>query len=182
MEFTAVPYHARDHREPGEMAVWLPEDPALARAPAKPTIANTSRATCSHVNPTDTLDALSDGEEGRAGLRIPRFTWWPRKGTDEWVQYDFRQPTQVRRVTVKWFDDTGAAAAQASKSWRVVYRDGGEWNRSRRSIRTAPPRPSNRSPRRRCGWSPSSHPTGPEDPGMAGGIGGSGLRPPHPAE
>ena len=130
VEFTAVPYHAWDHREPGEMAVWLPEDPALARAPAKPTIANTSRATCSHVNPTDTLDALSDGEEGTGpgDQRIPRFTWWPRKGTDEWVQYDFRQPTQVRRVTVKWFDDTGAGGGCAlPKSWRVVYRDGGEW-------------------------------------------------------
>jgi DUF1680 family protein len=130
VEFTAVPYHAWDHRDAGEMAVWLPEDPSLAKGPAKPTIANTSRATCSHLNPTDTLDALSDGEEGTGpgDQRIPRFTWWPRKGSEEWVQYEFQRPTKVSGVTIKWFDDTAAGGGCAlPKSWKVVYRDGNDW-------------------------------------------------------
>jgi DUF1680 family protein len=30
VKFTAVPYYSWDHRDPGEMVVWLPEDSALA--------------------------------------------------------------------------------------------------------------------------------------------------------
>ena len=173
VEFTAVPYHAQDHREPGEMAVWLPRTRPW-RAPAKPTIANTSRALLPrqpHRHPRRPQRRRG----GRAGRSAhPAVHLVAPKGTDEWVQYDFRQPTQVRRVTVKWFDDTGASggACRSRGGWCTGTAASG--NRSRRSIRTAPPRPSNRSPRRRCGWSPSSHPTGPEDPGMAGGIGGDG--------
>ena len=59
VEFTAVPYFAWDHRAAGEMAVWLPDDPKLAKPVPKPTLANTSKASASHVNPTDTLDALA---------------------------------------------------------------------------------------------------------------------------
>jgi DUF1680 family protein len=35
VEFTAVPYYAWDNREPGEMAVWLAEDPSLANLSPK---------------------------------------------------------------------------------------------------------------------------------------------------
>ena len=128
--FTAVPYHAWDHRAAGEMAVWLPEDPKLARPVLKPTVANTSRASASHVNPTDTLDALSDGDAGSGpgDTWIPRFTWWDRKGTQEWVQYDFRRPARVSGVTVHWFDDTGAGGGCGlPRSWQVLYRDGDAW-------------------------------------------------------
>jgi hypothetical protein len=130
VEMTAVPYYAWDHRKAGEMAVWLPEDPALAEAPKAPTIANTSTAAASHLNPTDTLDALSDGEVGRSpgDQSIPRFTWWNRKGGVEWVQYTFREARRVSGVDVRWFDDTAAGGGCAvPKSWKVLYRDGNEW-------------------------------------------------------
>lgn len=129
-EFTAVPYHAWDHRAPGEMMVWVPQDASLAKAPPPPTIANTSTATASHVNPSDTLDALSDGDAGKGAgdQSIPRFTWWSRKGTAEWVQYAFRESKTVSGVEVNWFDDTAAGGGCAlPESWTVLYRDGNAW-------------------------------------------------------
>ena len=129
-EFTAVPYHAWDHRQPGEMMVWVPEDSSLAKVPPPPTIANTSTAAASHRNPSDTLEALSDGDAGRGpgDQSIPRFTWWDHKGTKEWIQYTFREPKKVGGVEVKWFDDTAAGGGCAlPQSWRVLYRDGDEW-------------------------------------------------------
>ena len=134
VDFTAVPYHAWDHRQPGEMMVWMPEDPALAKAPKAPTIANTSTAAASHVNPSDTLDALSDQDIGKGpgDQSIPRFTWWDRKGSTEWVQYSFREPKKVGGVEVYWFDDTGAGGGCAlPKSARVLYRDGNDWKPAR---------------------------------------------------
>src|SRR5207247_10049124 len=124
------PYYAWDHRAAGEMAVWVPEDPSLARPVPRPTIANTSRPSASHVNPTDTLDALSDGIAGKGAgdLSIPRFTWWDRRGTQEWVQYEFKQPATVAAVKVSWFDDTSlGGGCAAPKSWQVLYRDGEQW-------------------------------------------------------
>jgi DUF1680 family protein len=37
--FTAIPYYAWDHREPGEMAVWIADDPAVATIPPKVDVA-----------------------------------------------------------------------------------------------------------------------------------------------
>jgi uncharacterized protein len=112
------------------MAVWVPEDPAMARPVPKATIANTSRASASHVNPGDTLDALSDGitGSGPADRSVPRFTWWDRRGTKEWVQYEFKAPAKVGAVKVYWFDDTTVGGGCATPGvWQVTYRDGGDW-------------------------------------------------------
>ena len=52
-------------------------------------------------------------------------TWWPRKGTTEWVQYDFKTPKRITGASVYWFDDDGGC--RIPKSWRLLYKDGGRW-------------------------------------------------------
>ena len=52
-----------------------------------------------------------------------RFTWWDRRGTDEWVQYDFDQPRRVGGTSVYWWDDSRLGRhCAAPKSWRLVFR------------------------------------------------------------
>jgi hypothetical protein len=53
--------------------------------------------------------------------------WWPRKGTTEWVQYDFPGAQSVSRAEVYWFDDTGEGECRLPKSWRILYREGDRW-------------------------------------------------------
>jgi hypothetical protein len=55
------------------------------------------------------------------------YHWWPRKGTTEWIQYEFPEPKTVQSVAVYWFDDTGRGECRLPKSWRVLYRDGDVW-------------------------------------------------------
>ena len=55
------------------------------------------------------------------------FHWWPRKGTLEWVQYDFKEPQEVSVTEVYWFDDTGRGECRVPKSWRILYKDADEW-------------------------------------------------------
>jgi len=83
----------------------------------------------SHCWGADTVAALSDKllPKNSNDQSIPRFTWWPRKGTTEWVQYDFEQPRKVSRADVYWFDDTGGGGCRIPKSWRLLYKDGGQW-------------------------------------------------------
>lgn len=126
VSFTAIPYYAWDNRQPGAMVVWLPESLALTA----PQPVAWLRPSASHCNPGGTLTALHDTREpGNSGdQQIPRFTWWPRRGTTEWVQYDFDRPRAVSGVAVYWFDDRDhGGECRVPVSWRLLYRDGGEW-------------------------------------------------------
>ena len=55
-------------------------------------------------------------------------TWWPHKGTSEWVQVTYATPRTITGARVWWFDDSergGNCATPAS--WRLEYRDGESW-------------------------------------------------------
>lgn len=58
---------------------------------------------------------------------IPQFTWWPHKGTTEWVQYDFKTSRPIAAVEVYWFDDTGHGKCRVPQSWRLLYKAGDVW-------------------------------------------------------
>ncbi|TWU57852.1 beta-L-arabinofuranosidase domain-containing protein [Rubripirellula reticaptiva] len=96
--------------------------------PAKPRPSE-FRISASHTNAGDSLDAIDDGLEPQnsSDHDIPRMTWWDRKGTMEWVQYDFADPKMISDVSVFWFDDTGRGECRVPQSWKVLYRDGDQW-------------------------------------------------------
>ena len=88
------------------------------------------RASASHCFENDSVEALCDdvvpGSSEDRG--IPRFTFWPRQGTTEWVRYDFEQPRKVSGVEVYWFDDTAVGGGCGlPASWRVLTRQGDQW-------------------------------------------------------
>lgn len=125
-EFTAIPYYAWDNRKPGEMTVWLPESvQSLVLAPE-----TDESASASHCWKTDSPAAICDGKvpSSSADQSIPRLTFWPRKGTTEWAQIDFRKPRPVSAVQAYFFDDTKAGGGcKLPTAWRVLYLDGKEW-------------------------------------------------------
>jgi hypothetical protein len=94
-----------------------------------PTIASTSKASSPRTNYQFIVNAINDQHEPKSsGDRGKRhFDWWPVKGTNQWVQYDFAKPARVSAVEVYWFDDTGVGECRLPKSWQVLWRDKGEW-------------------------------------------------------
>ena len=78
----------------------------------------------------DTVDALCDDvvPKNSNDHGIDRFTWWPHKGSAEWVQYDFDKP-----MTVSSAASTGSTTPSTNggcklpKSWRLLYKDGKDW-------------------------------------------------------
>ncbi|HNS22785.1 MAG TPA: glycoside hydrolase family 127 protein [Sedimentisphaerales bacterium] len=87
-------------------------------------------ATASHCWESDTTAALSDGDlpTHSNDQGVARFTWWPHKGTKEWVQYDFKEPRTLRGVEVYWFDDTATGGGcRTPQSWTLRYKDGDQW-------------------------------------------------------
>ena len=125
-EFVAIPYYAWDNRAAGEMVVWLPESPLLLEPPPVRWVT----ASASHCWQADTLLALHDRQEPESSNDhgIPRFTWWPRRGSQEWVQYDFDRARRVSSVEVYWFDDEAAGGGcRVPASWKLFYREGENW-------------------------------------------------------
>jgi hypothetical protein len=108
------------------MTVWIPNSETNARPQPFPTVASTSKVTTSGGQ---YARAINDQNEPKSS-RDPSnsyFHWWPKKGTTEWVEYAFNQPTSVSEVVLYWFDDTGTGQCRVPKSWRILYRDGSEW-------------------------------------------------------
>ena len=124
-DFAAIPYYAWANRGRGQMVVWIPNNESSARPLPWPTLAMTSKVTTSgRKNP----QAVNDGEEPRSSSDSDSyFDWWPKKGTKEWVEYAFEKPAAVSQIEVYWFDDSGRGEARVPRSWRVLYREGGEW-------------------------------------------------------
>ncbi len=133
VDFTAIPYFAWANRGPGQMVVWIPEKPELAEIPGelgdRGVLSNGGRVNASHCFANDTLTALNDGALPKSSNDhgIPRMTWWDKKGTTEWVSYQFPEPREVSQVSVYWFDDAPKGGCHTPAEWRLLYRDGKEW-------------------------------------------------------
>lgn len=124
--FRAIPYYAWDNRRSGPMKVWLPVEPRSSVAgPGE----QGARVTMSHVSDNCRPEGVNDGIEPKSSAEQPAANchWWPRKGTEEWVQYSWASPRTIESVKVYWFDDTGRGECRVPASWRVEYRDGDAW-------------------------------------------------------
>lgn len=122
----AIPYYAWNNREPGDMQVWIPESPAFV----DPQPIAWLKPSASHCWKLDSLTALHDRLEPResSDATIPRFTWWPKKGDEQWVQYDFNKPRTVDSVAVYWFSDAReGGGCRLPASWKLQYKKGDEW-------------------------------------------------------
>ena len=151
-QLTAVPYYAWNHREPGEMAVWVwqdgksrtpevddptwegklyrPLDPSTLGESIPLSMMELATASASHVYGNNVVSALNDQIEpaNSCDHDVPRFTWWDHRGTTEWVAYDFASPEKVSAVEVYWFDDGRIERhCRVPKSWKLLYRAGDQW-------------------------------------------------------
>ncbi len=103
------------------------EGPDAKEWPEAPKPAYTPSA--SHCFESDTVLALADGvlPKRSSDQGLPRFTWWPRKGSSEWVAAAFDKPRKVFSVRVYWFDDTPKGGCGLPKGWKLLCKDGDAW-------------------------------------------------------
>ena len=122
----AIPYYAWDNREPGQMVVWLPY------APLPPTPGGLEKlATVKLSNVTNLArgNAIKDGKEIAGSNKHPGDLchFWPRKGTDEYVEYTWTKPQTIKGTKLYWFDDTGFGECRPPAKWEIQYLDGETW-------------------------------------------------------
>ena len=126
LPLVAVPYYARANRGLTPMTVWLLQDNTRAILPPVPTITSTSRASASveNVNLRILNDQIIPARSGDASRGT--FTWKGRRGTTEWVQYDFQKSEEVCAVEVYWYARFGTAF-KLPQLWQLLYREKGQW-------------------------------------------------------
>jgi len=84
----------------------------------------------SYCFPNDATPAICDGSvpKNSDDHAIRRHTWWPHKGTTEWVQQSFAKAQSVGAVQVYWFDDRPrGGGCRVPQSWRLLYQEGDQW-------------------------------------------------------
>jgi DUF1680 family protein len=124
----AIPYYAWNNRGAGEMVVWIPEEESGAKPKPAPTIASRSKVSAS-INNQRMLASLNDqfepaNSEDKSALYLH---WWPKKDTDEWIQYTFDKEETVSESKIYWYDDSPFGGCRIPASWRVLYKKGDEW-------------------------------------------------------
>ena len=123
---TLIPYYAWANRGKGEMAVWLARETGMARIAREPGLSAKAKVTASEraVYPGRANDQFEpESSDDAAGY----MHWWPKKGTAEWLEYDFDAPVRVTASSVYWFDDTGGGECRVPASWRILYKSGKDW-------------------------------------------------------
>ena len=126
---TLIPYYSWAHRGDGEMIVWIPYDESVASPTTPPTIASNSKVTASHCHYSDKIAAVNDKKNPKNSNDhdVSRLTFWNHKGTDEWVQYDFKKPEKVSSIDIYWFDDGPNGGCRIPESWKLFYKKNEEW-------------------------------------------------------
>lgn len=128
VKLTMIPYYAWAHRNPGAMAVWLPQELSASRPTMPATLASESKIDASHL--VKSIAAINDrlvpkDENDRS---MPYYHWWPNQGTTEWISYDFPAEATVSAATVYWFDDAPWGGCRIPQSWKIYYKDAsGGW-------------------------------------------------------
>ena len=128
VDFLAIPYYAWQNRGMNEMTVWIPESVDFARCKPLPTLASQSIARSS----TDWTPGLNDQFEPSRSSDIykPYFYWWLRKGTDEWVEYEFPEETTISSSGVYWLVfDHYDGNYRPPVWWNLEYKSGNGWKK-----------------------------------------------------
>lgn len=130
VELTLIPYYAWNHRGPGNMAVWLPQD-VTAVSPTQPSIASKSKISASIESPA--LNFVNDGKRPEAGkddTAIPFFHFGQEKGSRQWITYQLQKPMTLTTAEVYWRNEAPWGDCRLPENWKILYRDqqSGEWH------------------------------------------------------
>lgn len=123
-----IPYFAWSNRDRSSMITWIPTSPNLAQ----PDLTNPSNlkfkaVTASHTFEGDTTKAIRTRHTptSSADTTIRRWTSWPQKGLEQWVEVELDHPCTIRSLSVYWYNDNGGV--QLPASWQLESQQDQTW-------------------------------------------------------
>ena len=123
----AIPYYAWNNRGTANMLVWLPsaEESAIVKPAYSP--ADSAKAFSS----TDWAPGLNDGftPKNSGDTDKSYFYWWQKEGSEETVDYEFKEPVVLSQSSVYWLNmDHYDGNYKVPEKWSLLYKDSkGKW-------------------------------------------------------
>lgn len=89
-------------------------------------------ATASQTWKEDSIESVVDGEVPRATdlatlRRTRHHSFWPNKGTEEWLEVALPSVREVKGVDVWWFYDVPQGGCDLPAGWKVLAKEGDGW-------------------------------------------------------
>lgn len=126
IQITAVPYYSWNNRGRGEMVVWFPEnkETITRRVNHLGRKAERKASIVGGYGPHDGFEPLNSNDRSKHF-----FYWWTKKGTEEWIEYNFTNPIEIKESQVYWFNyDHYDVDFLVPEKWELVYKDkNDEW-------------------------------------------------------
>jgi DUF1680 family protein len=126
-EITFIPYYAWAHRGRGEMAVWIAREETKVKPKPEPALYSKAKVQASEGARGARFINDQYEPENSNDHSVGYLHWWPKKGTTEWVIYEFDSPVRLSQAAVYWFDDTGEGECRVPQSWKLYYLRGKDW-------------------------------------------------------
>ena len=123
-----IPYYAWNNRGDNvTMNVWFARDAETVLDAIPHTVGNVKEAKASHTFDSDIVMAVADGKQPMNSHdgSIPRWTSYPQRGAEQWVELELKKEQEIESVSVYWYDDKGGV--QLPEEWSLEYRIAGEW-------------------------------------------------------
>jgi hypothetical protein len=94
----------------------------------QPTLAGSATVSASVRGPGARVLNAAFEPSTSSDIGAARFTWVGKKGTSEWVQYDFDKPQSIHSAEIFWAADAGRRfSTKLPVSWKVLYKSGDDW-------------------------------------------------------
>lgn len=127
---TLVPYFAWNNRGISTMNVWFAQSEKIAKEYINVFPAYIKEVKASHTNQGEDVLSTINGKypENSFDSNIERWTSWPQKGKVQYIEYVFEKPTDVKSISVYWYNDNGGV--QLPVAWDLEYEESnGNWKK-----------------------------------------------------
>ncbi len=125
-----IPYFAWSNRDRSSMITWLATKQDMAKPDMRdPANLKFAGVKASYTFEHDTVETvrMKNTPKSSADTSIPRWTSWPQKGKQQWVEIDLGTRKEVTAVSVYWYNDNGGV--QLPGKWHIEVPHGDSWKK-----------------------------------------------------
>ncbi len=118
----AIPYYSWNNRGASNMLIWMPSQEASVVVKPLPSPADSARTMSSSGYASGLNDGFDPKNSGDTDKSY--FYWWQKNGSEETVEYQFKEPVVLSETSVYWLNmDHYDGNFRVPENWQLQYQD-----------------------------------------------------------
>lgn len=125
-----TPYFAWNNRGDGSMIVWTPTKRELLKeSTLEARGGKFKKLAASYTFANDDVAAISSSDKpvSSSDTSIKRWTSWPQKGKNQWIEIELKEQTNLQSIGVYWYHDNKGVKVPAK--WDLEYKHENHWHK-----------------------------------------------------